>query len=367
MVEVAQADLKFMRRALFLAQNRAKYASPNPRVGAVLVKKNRIVGEGATQPYGGPHAERVALGKAGTRAKGATLYVTLEPCSHSGKTPPCVGAIIQSGVRQVVVAMKDPYPLVNGRGFRKLKGAGLQVRTGLLEKEAIELNRDFLFSVIHQRPRILLKAAISLDGKIATVSGKAKWITGEKARRKTHELRSQVDAILVGSGTALKDNPSLTVRLPGYHRNDGWPLKVILDSRLRLSPGAQVFQGRAKTILFTSRSASKADESALLKRGADVFRVPSVGKMLSLKAVLRILHSLQVRSLLVEGGGEVFASFLKEKLVDEVALFVSPKIFGGKAPSWVGGKGIENPNIAPYLKDIEIQKVGVDFLLTGKM
>lgn len=367
MVEVAQADLKFMRRALFLAQNRAKYASPNPKVGAVLVQKGRIVSEGATQPYGGPHAERVALRKAGARAKGATLYVTLEPCAHYGKTPPCVDAIIESGVRKVIMAMKDPFPLVNGRGFKLLKDAGIQVRTGLLEKEANELNRAFLFSVTHQRPWVLLKAAMSLDGKIATVSGKSKWITGERARRKTHELRAQADAILVGSRTALKDNPSLTVRLAGYRRSDGWPLRVILDSRLLMSPRAKVFEGHSKTILFTSRVASQTKESVLVKRGATIFRAPSQGKMLSLRAILKILYQLQVRSLLVEGGGEVFASFLGEKLVDEVALFVSPKIFGGKAPSWVGGKGIENPNIAPYLKDIQVQKVGMDFLLTGKM
>ncbi len=366
-VEVAQADLKFMRRALFLAQNRAKYASPNPRVGAVLVQKGRIVAEGATQPYGGPHAERVTLRKAGRRAKGATLYITLEPCVHYGKTPPCVDAIIQSEVRKVVVAMKDPFPLVNGRGFKALTEAGIQVQTGVLEKEAQEINRAFLFSVAHRRPRVILKAAMSLDGKIATVSGKSKWITGEKARRKTHEMRVQSDAILVGSGTALKDNPSLTIRLPGYRRNDGWPFRVILDSRLRLGLRAKVLQGRAKTILFTSQIASKTKEKALVKRGAVVFRVPSQGKMLSLRAVLKVLYLLQVRSILVEGGGEVFASFLREKKVDEVDLFISPKIFGGKAPGWVGGVGVENPNTAPYLKDIQVRKVGIDFLLTGKM
>jgi diaminohydroxyphosphoribosylaminopyrimidine deaminase/5-amino-6-(5-phosphoribosylamino)uracil reductase len=364
---MAQADLKFMRRALFLAKNRVKYAHPNPRVGAVLVKKGRIVAEGATQIYGGPHAERVALRKAGTKAKGAVLYVTLEPCAHYGKTPPCTEAIIQSGVTEVVAAMKDPFPLVGGRGFRILRKAGIQVKTGLLEKEAKELNKSFLFNMAHQRPRVLLKAAMSLDGKIATVAGRSKWITGEKARRKTHELRAQADAILVGSGTALNDNPSLTVRLPGYHRSDGWPLRVILDSRLRLGPGAKVFQGNEKTVVFTARSASKTLESALLRRGASVFRVPSKGKMLSLRAILRVLHALQVRSLLVEGGGEVFASFIQEKQADEVALFVSPKIFGGKAPSWVGGTGIENPNQTPYLKDIQMEKVGMDFLLTGRI
>ncbi|HTC19742.1 MAG TPA: bifunctional diaminohydroxyphosphoribosylaminopyrimidine deaminase/5-amino-6-(5-phosphoribosylamino)uracil reductase RibD, partial [bacterium] len=233
--------------------------------------------------------------------------------------------------------------------------------------EAKELNKAFLFNVAHQRPRVLLKAAMSLDGKIATVAGRSKWITGEEARRKTHELRAQADAILVGSGTALNDNPSLTVRLPGYHRSDGWPLRVILDSRLRLNPSAKIFQGNEKTVVFTARSASKALESAILRRGASVFRVPSRGKMLSLGAILKVLHTLQVRSLLVEGGGEVFASFIREKRADEVALFVSPKIFGGKAPSWVGGAGIENPNNTPYLKDIQVEKVGMDFLLTGRM
>ncbi len=229
------------------------------------------------------------------------------------------------------------------------------------------MNRAFLFSMAHQRPMVLLKAAMSLDGKIATVAGKSKWITGEKARRKTHELRAQADAILVGSGTALKDDPSLTVRFPGFRRSDGWPLRVILDSQLRLRPKAKVFQGEPKTIVFAAKSASEAREKALRKGGSGVFRVSSRGKVLSLKAVLSVLYSLQVRSLLVEGGGEVFASFLRENLADEVALFVSPKVFGGKAPSWVGGEGTENPNAAPYLKDIQVEKVGLDFLLTGKM
>ena len=359
-------DLKFMRRALFLAQNKAKHVSPNPRVGAVLVRGGRILAEGFTQPFGGPHAEVMALKKAGPHAKGATLYVTLEPCSHHGKTPPCADALIRAGVGRVVAATGDPFPLVKGRGFHKLRQAGIRVRKGLLERKALEINEAFFYAMIHHRPKVLLKAAVSLDGKITTVSGRSRWITGQSARRINHQLRSRADAILVGIGTALKDNPSLTVRLPGFARKDGWPLRVVLDSRLRIRPGARVFLGKPKTVIFTSLLASKAKEKALLKRGAMVFRIPFSRKMLSLKAVLRILHSLQVRSLMVEGGGQVHASFIREKRADEAALFISPKVFGGEAPTWVGGRGIENPNRAPYLKDIRVERVGQDLLLTGK-
>lgn len=356
-----------MRRALFLAETQGKYALPNPKVGAVLVKAGRIVGEGATGPYGGPHAEVVALRKAGARAKGATLYVTLEPCNHYGKTPPCVDAILKAGVRKVVAATEDPFPLVRGMGFKRLRKSGIEVKTGLLEREARLVNESFLLSVRRGRPEVILKAAVSLDGKIATAGGRSKWITGEKARKKTHELRSQADALLVGTRTVLKDNPSLTVRLPGYNRKDGWPLRIVLDSRLQLSLRARVFQGIPQTIVFSGPKASSAKARALEKKGIRVFRVPMHQKVLSLRAILKILHELNVRTLLVEGGGQVHASFLREKLADKVALFLSPKIFGGNAPAWVGGKGIKNPNRAPSLEGIQWEKVGNDYLLTGKV
>lgn len=360
------ADLKFMRRALFLAQSRGRYAAPNPKVGAVLVKGGRIVGEGGHSRYGGPHAEVLALGQAGDKAKGATLYVTVEPCSHHGKTPPCVEAVLRAGVQRVVAAMQDPFPLVRGKGFQQLRKAGVRVQSGVLEEEARRINEAFIFAVTHGRPWVVLKAAMSLDGKIATPSGRSRWITGPSARRRAHELRAQSDAVLVGSGTVLKDDPSLTVRLPGFNRKDGWPLRVVLDSGLRTSPRAKLLMGPAKTVVFASFEASNAKERALALRGAAVFRVPSNGKMLSLKAVLKVLHSLQVRTLLVEGGGEVHASFLREKLADESALFIAPKVLGGPGPSWAGGAGIENPNLAPYLKGVQMERVGSDFLLTGK-
>ncbi len=356
-----------MRRALDLAQQQGKYASPNPKVGAVVVAQGRIVGEGAHRQYGGLHAEALALRKAGSRARGATLYVTLEPCSHYGKTPPCVDAVIESGVRRVVACMRDPYPLVQGRGFQRLEAAGVRVERGLLEKEARQMNGAFLESIRRGRPRVLLKAAISLDGKIATVSGASKWITGDKARRRAHLLRSQADAILVGSRTVLKDDPSLDVRLPGFHRRDGWPLRVVLDSGLRTPLTARIFQGRPQTLVFTSPRAPAAKVKVLEKKGVRVFPVPFHQKMLSLRAVLKILHSLHVRTLLVEGGGEVHASFLREKLADEVALFIAPKILGGRAATWVAGKGVENPGSAPKLKGIRIEKIGEDHLWTGQL
>jgi diaminohydroxyphosphoribosylaminopyrimidine deaminase / 5-amino-6-(5-phosphoribosylamino)uracil reductase len=361
------SELKFMQRALLLARLHGRHVSPNPKVGAVLVKNGRIVGEGGHSRYGGPHAEIIALRKAGKRARDATLFVTLEPCSHRGKTPPCVDALIRAGIKKVVAAMQDPFPQVRGRGFQKLRRAGIAVEQGLLEKEARQLNGPFVFAVAHSRPWVLLKAAISLDGKIAGRTGRSHWITGEPARRRAHKLRAQSDAILVGGGTALKDDPSLTVRLPGFTREDGWPLRVVLDTKLQIGPRSNLLKGKARTVIFTGPKASRNRERALAARKATVFRVPLKGKMLSLKAVLGVLHSLQVRSLLVEGGGQVHASFLGEKIADEVALFLSPKILGGNGPAWVGGRGIENPNLAPYLKDVQIETIGTDFLLTGKL
>jgi diaminohydroxyphosphoribosylaminopyrimidine deaminase / 5-amino-6-(5-phosphoribosylamino)uracil reductase len=360
-------DVKFMQRALFLAEKDGRYASPNPRVGAVLVKNGAIVGEGAHSWYGGPHAEIVALRKAGPKACGATLYVTLEPCSHFGKTPPCSEALVQAGIRRVVAAIKDPFPLVAGRGFTRLRKAGIQVGFGLLEKNARQINENFLFSVRKKRPKVILKAAVSLDGKIATVAGLSKWITGEKARRKAHEMRSVSDALLVGKNTALKDNPSLTVRLPGFKRKDGWPLRVVLDSELRTNPRMKMFKGIQKAVVFTSHKASLAREKGFLAKGIQVFRVPLTRKMLSLKAVLNILHFLNVRTLLVEGGGRVHSSFLEQRMADEAVLFVSPKILGGNAPTWVGGTGVKNPNRAIGLKTIHWEKIGGDYLLTGKI
>lgn len=356
-----------MRRALDLAQSRGRYVSPNPKVGAVLVKSGRIVGEGGHSRYGGPHAEVLALRQAGSRAKGATLYVTLEPCSHYGKTPPCVHALLNAGVKKVVAAMKDPFPLVAGGGFRTLRKAGVRVRSGVLEVEARKLNEPFVSALTKGRPEVVLKSAVTLDGKIAPASGRSRWITGEKARRKAHELRSQVDAILVGSGTALIDDPSLTVRLPGYRRQDGWPLRILLDSGLRVPLSAKLFDRKATTLVFAAARASRAKEKALQKRGVRVFRVPLRQKMLSLKAVLDVLQALQVRRLMVEGGGKVNASFLREGLADSLALFIAPKVFGKNGLSWMGEARIPAFGRLFGSKEARIEKLGNDFLITGRI
>jgi diaminohydroxyphosphoribosylaminopyrimidine deaminase/5-amino-6-(5-phosphoribosylamino)uracil reductase len=356
-----------MKRALRLAQTQGRYVSPNPKVGAVLVKNGRIIAEGAHQQYGGPHAEIVVLKKAGSKARGATLYVTLEPCSHHGKTPPCADAVINAGIVKVVAAMKDPFPLVAGKGFGLLRKAGIKVQTGVLAAKAKELNEIFVFSVVRQRPKVILKAAMTLDGKIATVSGKSKWITGPVALRKAHQMRSMVDAILVGSRTASIDNPALTIRLPKYHRIDGWPLRVLLDSKLKVKPSAKIFQGIPKALVFTATKASLSREKVLQDKGIQVFRVPLKGKMLSLEAVLKQLYSLSVRSVLVEGGAQIHASFLKEKLADELVLFIAPKIFGGPAPGWVGGTGVLNPSKAWTTQNTSIEKLGEDYLLTASL
>jgi diaminohydroxyphosphoribosylaminopyrimidine deaminase/5-amino-6-(5-phosphoribosylamino)uracil reductase len=366
-IELKNLDILYMKRALLLAETQGRYVSPNPKVGAILVKNGKIVAEGAHQRYGGPHAEIVALKKAGLKAKGATLYVTLEPCSHYGKTPPCANALIKAGIVKVVSAMKDPFPLVAGKGFGLLRKAGIKVKTGLFEADSKKLNENFVFSQVHQRPKVILKAAMTLDGKIATVSGKSKWITGLLALRKAHQMRSSVDAILVGSRTAFMDNPSLTVRLPNYHREDGWPLRVLLDSHLRVKLSANIFQDFPKTLVFTSPHASFVREKVLLQKGIQVFRVPLKEKMLSLEAVLKTLYSLSVRSVLVEGGAEIHASFLKLKLADELALFIAPKIFGGPAPGWVGGAGALNPSKAWMARNIDIEKLGEDYLLTARL
>ncbi len=364
---MAGSETKWMKRALWLAAQKGRFASPNPKVGAVFVKNGKIIGEGAHEVFGKAHAEINALAKAGARAKGATLYVTLEPCAHHGKTPPCADALIAVGVKKVVAAMKDPNPLVRGRGFAKLRKAGLLVRVGLLEKEAAQLNHDFIFSAAKGRPWVLLKAAVSLDGKLSTAAGRSKWITGEAARLKNHEMRAQVDAILVGSRTALKDRPRLTVRLKGHGRVDGWPRKVLLDSSLKVSPRAPLFQGPQKTIVFCGPQAPLAAERALLKRGVMVFRVGSARNRLSLKEVLGRLQKEGVRSLMVEGGAAVHGSFLDLKLADEVALFIAPKIFGGASTAWAGGRGFPDPNHSPRLKETRLERLGGDYLLTGKV
>ena len=365
---MASRDQKYMQWALDLAATLGSDAHPNPRVGALVVKGGRVLGLGAHERYGGPHAEINALRAAGTQTKGATLYVTLEPCSHYGKTPPCVEAILESGVREVVAAGKDPNPLVSGRGLAILKRSGIRVRSGVLSAEAEALNEAHFHANRAKRPLVILKAAITLDGRITTDQGKSQWITGASARLAAHQLRSQCDAILVGSGTLEADNPSLAVRAPGWKRRDGFPFRVLLDTGLSLKPSAKILKGDQGTLVFCGPRASQAKERALQKAGAQVLRVGLRKGRLSLPQVLQSLLQNGVKQLLVEGGAEVHGAFLREKLADRVVLFMAPKLLGGDpGKSWFAGVGWGDPNHCPTLEDVRVRPRGRDLEVSGRI
>lgn len=358
-----EADGTHMRRALLLAARAGSGTYPNPMVGAVVVRAGKVVGEGFHRRAGGPHAEVIALKRAGARARGATLYVTLEPCAHTGRTPPCVEAVAQAGVRRVVAAMTDPNPLNRGRGLRRLKASGIRASTGLMEKEARALNRPFVTRMTRGRPFVTVKMAQSLDGKIATASGESRWISGPKARAWVHRLRAESDAVLVGVGTVLKDDPLLTARLRGVKRE---PARVVLDSRLRTPVGARLFNAPAPVLIATTRGASRERERRLRERGAEVERFPSEKGRVSLKAVLRWLARREVTRVLIEGGGEVAAAAFEAGVADRVCWIIAPKIIGGrKAPTSVEGTGARFLRAAIPLKNFQVRRLGEDLLVTG--
>lgn len=323
-------DARWMRRALLLAARGLGETNPNPVVGCVVVKRGRVVGEGFHARAGGPHAEVLALAKAGPRARGATLYVTLEPCAHVGRTPPCAPLVAAAGLRRVVVAVRDPDPRVNGRGLRFLRRAGLPVTEGVLAEEALRLNERFFVSCRKGRPFVLLKAGITLDGRIATAEGRSKWITSPAQRTAARGLRRLYDAVLVGIGTALADDP-LLLPVPRTHRPFA---RVVLDSRLRLSAVSRLARSaspRAPVLVLTTAAAAKGQRRLWLEaRGLTVIPVPRSGKRLSLRAVLATLFRRGLRSVMVEGGSEVLGAFLAARLVDQVALFRAPLLLGGR-------------------------------------
>lgn len=346
-------DVLFMLRALYLAQKGLGRVSPNPMVGCVVVQGGKVVGEGYHRAFGKPHAEVTALHMAGKQAQGSTLFVNLEPCSHWGKTPPCVEEILAAGVRKVVAAIKDPNPRVSGKGFRTLRAAGVQVKVGLLEEEARTLNRAFLHWVTNRVPYVTLKLAVSLDWQ--TVPARGRWMTTPEARRRGHELRAQVDAILVGIETVLKDDPLLTSH--GQGKN---PLRVVLDSRLRIPLAAKVLNNRAKVLIVTTDQASRERLRRLEQKGISILQTPSNGQgQVSLTYLLRELARRNVAHLLVEGGAEVATSFLNQGLVNEVKLFVAPRC-EGRRPS-----GTMTP-IWPR-SHTHIETVGQDTLVSGAL
>lgn len=354
-----------MRMALRLAAKGRGRTSPNPMVGAVLVKGGTIISSGWHRKAGSPHAEAIALKKAGKTARGATLYLSLEPCSHTGKrTPPCTPFVIQSGIKRIVVAMIDPNPRVSGKGIRAIRAAGIEVTTGVLEAEAKKLNEAFIKHVTKKRPLVTLKIAQTLDGKIATASGESRWITGEKARKEGHRLRDHNDVILVGINTVLRDNPSLTTRIPGGRD----PIRVIVDSKLRLPLTAKVLtqKSSAKTVVATTENAPKSQIRKLQAAGAEVMTAKAVRGRVDLGDVMKKLGQMDITSVLIEGGAEINASALKSGVVDKVVLFIAPVLMTGRdALCSIGGTSPEKVGQALGLVNVSVSFAGKDLMIEG--
>ena len=358
------SDKKYMQRALDLAQQAKGDTSPNPLVGAVIVKEDQIIAEGYHHQAGGNHAEINALQDADEEVVGATMYVNLEPCTHFGKTPPCSNAIIEAGLDKVIIAMKDPNPKISGAGVEKLQEAGIEVEVGLLEEKAKELNEVFIKYITTDLPFVILKNAMTLDGKIATKTGDSKWISGSESREIVHRLRDQVDAILVGSGTVLSDNPRLTTRLPDGGTD---PTRIILDSDLDIPLEANVInqESDAATIIVTTNHAEQSKKEELISRGVKILELGTTRKI-DLKTLLKELAHEEITSLLVEGGSEINSSFWEAELVDKIYYFIAPKIIGGtESVPVVGGSGVKEVKNGIKIIDKEIKQVGEDLLIVG--
>ncbi len=364
------ADLRedyFMGQALKLAKKGLGRVSPNPMVGAVVAKNGKIIGEGYHRFFGGAHAEINALESAGKAVKNADIYVTLEPCSHFGKTPPCVDSLINSGVQRVFIGMVDPNPVVSGKGVRKLKKAGIAVKTGILDLKCRRLNESFVKYITKKEPFVILKSGISLDGKIASHAGDSKWITCERSRSLTHRMRFESDAVMVGVGTVIADDPLLNVRL--FKKTKKEPFRVIVDSGLKIPLGCNVLKPdfAKKTIIAVSKEKSVSKKADAIKNmGAQVIAVPAKNKRIDLKELSRILAKQGIARILLEGGSEVNAAALEAEIVDKVVLFYAPMLIGGKkAFGMIGGQG--KPLISETIKidDLNIRRIDTDFIVEG--
>lgn len=360
-------DLRFMRRALELAAYAKGETSPNPMVGCVLVKEGKIIAEGYHRRAGEPHAELEALRQAKEDVRGAEVFVNLEPCNHYGRTGPCTAALIEAGVRRVVVGMIDPNPKVSGAGISALRDAGITVEVGLLEEEAQTLNEAFARYITRNLPFVTLKVAQTLDGKIATSTGDARWVTGPEARRLVHELRAEVDGILTGVGTVLADDPQLTVRDASRRQGPKGPLRIILDSSLRTPPTARLFQEPGPKVILAATAPDPKKRDLLEQAGAEVWEIsPGPNGRVDLRSLLQKLAAHGLTHILVEGGAAVNGAFLDEGLVDKLYLFYAPKILGAAdaIPSFAGK---ERPllKMATSLTRLSFTPVGEDFLLVG--
>lgn len=358
-------DRQYMREALELARQGAGRTSPNPMVGAIVVNAGRVVGRGWHQKAGTPHAEIHALDAAGAAAKNATVYVTLEPCCHYGRTGPCTEALIKAGVKRVVVAMTDPNPLVAGCGIAQLREQGITVETGILSNEAATINAPFIKWISCQLPFVTLKTGMSLDGKIATRTGHSRWITGDESRLEVHRMRNAADVILTGIGTVLADNPELTTRLPEGGKS---PIRVVLD-RLARTPltSKLVTDGKAPTIIAVSPDAPAERTHALSERGVEIITVPNgTDGRIDIGTLLRLLGGRGLTNVLVEAGGTLNSALLFNHYTDRIVMFIAPKIIGGAgAPGPYGGAGSDLLSDAVELEDIKIRTLGEDLMIDG--
>ncbi|RXZ00341.1 bifunctional diaminohydroxyphosphoribosylaminopyrimidine deaminase/5-amino-6-(5-phosphoribosylamino)uracil reductase RibD [Fictibacillus sp. S7] len=353
----------YMKLALENARAMKGQTDPNPMVGSVIVNENRIVGIGSHLKPGEPHAEIHALRMAGEKAEGGTIYVTLEPCSHYGRTGPCAQAIVKAGLSKVVIASLDPNPLVSGRGVAILKEAGIEVITGIMEKESQQMNEVFNKFIVQKLPFVTVKSAATLDGKIATATHDSKWITGEAARKNVHQIRNENMAILAGVNTVIKDDPELTARIP----NGRNPVRVILDSTLRIPVSSKVVQDKkAETWIFTTERAREEKRQVLESHGVSIFTTKSRDGRVNPEEVLHLLGEQQISSVMIEGGGAVNASFLEQQLIDKFVVYMAPKLLGGSlSPTFLEGQGAERMSGAVDLREMTVEQVGDDFKITG--
>ncbi len=359
-------DEKYMRIAIKLAARARGLTNPNPAVGALIVKDDKIIGKGYHERAGLPHAEINALNEAGKAAKDASLYVTLEPCDHFGRTPPCTDAIIRSGIRKVIVGMKDPNPINNGRGIKKINRCGIKTKIGILGEEALSLNRPYLKFITKKIPYVTVKIAESLDGKIATRTGDSKWISSEDSRRYVHRLRGRVDAVMVGFDTVKKDDPLLISKLPVQKQ----PIRIIVDTYLNTPLDAKVFSHirSSPVMIATTKKASMAKRRLYEDKGAKLLFAKLKNGKIDLKNLFKTLGKIQIMHIMVEGGGELIASLVKEKLVDQVLFFIAPKIVGGKdAITPVEGRGVGRISDAVILKNLKIKKFEKDILINAEV
>ena len=361
---VKMDDIEYMKLAIELAQKGAGYVNPNPMVGAVIVKDDKIIGQGYHKYFGGLHAERNALENCKNSPVGATLYVTLEPCCHHGKTPPCTEAIIKSGIKRVVIGALDCNPLVSGKGVKLLREHQVQVDVGILENECNHLTRIFRKYITTNRPFVLMKYAMTMDGKIATYTNNSKWISGEEARKQVHQLRHAFSAIMVGVNTVIQDNPLLTCRI----ENGKNPIRIICDTNLRTPLTSQIVETAKSVETYIATACDEKEKMNIYKKyGCKFIRVKKKDNHIDLTELMNCLGQMQIDSVLLEGGSTLNWSSLEQQIVDEIQVYVAPKIFGGIAKSPVSGQGISIPANAVMLRPHTFSQVGNDYLIESEV